>query len=63
MTNAKPVKYLISGWNVFGNDYEPFKKLVEDRDTAKVYFKLMTYRNCDYMSIKVDNIECVWNAD
>ena len=69
MTNEiKPVKYFISGWNAIIDDdgtwhYEPFKRLIDDEALARQYLMMMTHRNSPSMRIKIDNIECIWNAD
>lgn len=61
-TNMKPVKFLVSGWNVLPDgSYHPFKKLC-DYENVKAYLHFAIYRNSE-IAIKVDNIEVIWNAE
>ena len=64
----KPVKYLITGWLVTpkldGTDvYKPFKRIVTEYQVAEGYLKIMEYRNSPYIHTKINNIECIWDAD
>lgn len=58
----KPVKFLVSGWNVLPDgSYHPFKKLC-GYGQAQAYLRIAIMRNSDLV-IKVDNIEVIWNAE
>ena len=57
----KPVKFLVSGWNVLPDgSYHPFKKLC-NYEHVQTYLHFAIYRNSEIV-IKVDNIEVIWNA-
>lgn len=59
----KPVKFLVTGWNVLPDgSYHPFKEFC-DYEHAQDYLHLATMRDSDKTVIKVDNIAVVWNAD
>lgn len=60
----KPVKFLVSGWNVLPDgSYHPFKDLVTDEEQAKELLHLMALCNDERIHTKVDNIERIWNAN
>lgn len=58
----KPVKFLVSGWNVLPDgSYHPFKELC-DYDHVQDYLHFAIVRNSE-ITVKVDNIEVIWNAE
>lgn len=58
----KPVKFLVSGWNVQPDgSYRPFKEFC-DYEQAQGYLHFAIMRNSE-IAIKVDNIEVIWNAE
>lgn len=60
--NMKPVKFLVSGWNVLPDgSYQPFKEFC-DYKHARDYLRIAVMRNSD-IAVKVDNIEVIWNAE
>ena len=60
----KQVKYLIKGWKVNTNgDYEQYIEIVDTYARAEVALQCMSLRNLDSMKLKIDHIECIWNAD
>lgn len=60
----KPVKYLIKGWKVNERGaYEQYSEIVSTYEEAEVALQCMSIRNLDSMKLKIDHIECIWNAD
>lgn len=58
----KPVKFLVSGWNVLPNgSYHLFKTLF-DYEQVQDYLHFVIVRNSGIV-VKVDNIEVIWNAE
>lgn len=58
----KPVKFLVSGWNILPDgSYHPFKTIC-DYKHVQAYLHFATVRNSD-IAVKVDNIEVIWNAE
>lgn len=58
----KPVKFLVSGWNVLPDgSHKPFKKLC-NYEQAQDYLHFAIMRNSDIV-VKVDNIEVIWNVE
>lgn len=58
----KPVKFLVSGWDILPDgSYHPFKRLC-DYKHAQAYLRIVIMRDSDIV-VKVDNIEVIWNAE
>lgn len=64
MNENKHVKYLIKGWKVnrFGV-YTQYSRVVDTYAQAVTALQHMSIRNLDSMKLKIDSIECIWNAD
>lgn len=59
----KPIKFLVSGWNVLPDgSYKPFKEFY-DYEQAQAYLHFAVVRNDSGITVKVDNIEVIWNAE
>lgn len=59
--HMKPVKFLVSGWNVLPDgSYHPFKKFC-DYEQVQTYLHFAVVRNDSGIVVKVDNIEVIWN--
>lgn len=60
--HMKPVKFLVSGWNVLPDgSYHPFKTFC-DYKQVQDYLRFAIVRNSGIV-VKVDNIEVIWNAE
>lgn len=58
----KPVKFLVSGWNILPDgSYHPFKTFC-DYEQVQDYLHFAIMRNSGIV-VKVDNIEVIWNAE
>ena len=58
----KPVKFLVSGWDVLPDgSYRPFKTFC-NYEQVQDYLRFAIVLNSD-ITVKVDNIEVIWNAE
>ena len=58
----KPVKFLVSGWDVLPDgSYHPFKRLC-DYNHAQAYLRIAIMLDSDIV-VKVDNIEVIWSTE
>ena len=58
--NMKPVKFLVSGWNVRPDGSYYIFKVICDFEKAQKYLELMEKRNNKNTKTKIDSIEVIY---